>query len=403
VKLSLIIVNYNYFYFVRQAIESALAVHWPDKEVIVVDDGSTDDSRSIIEEFRDRVTIIFQPNGGQSSACNVGFNCCSGDVVIFLDSDDALFPSVANTVMKVWHNHVSKVQYSLAVVDRDLRPLGLCWPRYAALPTPETIRDTQRKTGHYLQSPTSGNAWAHRFLRRVTPLPVRRGDATGYQSGHNGDCRVPSMDGYLSRLAPYFGNVVCINDAEPQGLYRLHGSNYYVGDHLETPSALQRYSHRIIELMESTSQVNETLARLHVPHEPINCELNEYLMRLRLICERWYPDYPLKSSAANALLKYWRAISVDSDSNSITKAKWFIWSLLVTAGPSRVGWWSIRAREKKSVFAKAVRAATGQIGIKTEAFPIPAIHSGRACEHAVFNYSDQLQYWALRRSRGRLR
>ena len=54
-KLSVIIANYNYRDFVGAAIESALAVDWPDKEVIVVDDASTDDSRSIIEGFGGRV------------------------------------------------------------------------------------------------------------------------------------------------------------------------------------------------------------------------------------------------------------------------------------------------------------------------------------------------------------
>jgi glycosyltransferase involved in cell wall biosynthesis len=361
VKLSLVVLNYNYGHFVRQAIKSALAVDWPDKEVIVVDDGSTDHSRSIIDEFRDRVTIVFQPNGGQSSACNAGFDRCSGDVVIFLDSDDALFPSVANIVTEVWHDPVSKVQYSLIIVDRDLRPLGLCWPRYAAHPTPEGIREIQRKTGHYLHSPTSGNAWARRFLQQVFPLPVRAGDPTGYRSGHNGDCRVPSMDGYLSQLAPYFGDVICIRETEPQGLYRLHGRNYYVSNDFGTSSFLEEYSHRVVELMESARHVNETLDRLNVPYERINCELNEYLMRLRLICERWYRDYPLKSSVGNVLLKYWRAISVGKDTKNMTKAKWFIWSLLVTAGSWRVGWWAIRAREQRSVFTNAMRVAAGRI------------------------------------------
>jgi glycosyltransferase involved in cell wall biosynthesis len=60
-KLSIIIANYNYRDFVGAAIESALAVDWPDKEVIVVDDASTDDSRSIREGFPGRVTACFRP------------------------------------------------------------------------------------------------------------------------------------------------------------------------------------------------------------------------------------------------------------------------------------------------------------------------------------------------------
>src|ERR1700757_578107 len=72
-KLSIIIANYNYRDFVGAAIESALAVDWPHKEVIVVDDASTDDSRAIIEGFQDRVTAHFRPKSHQLGAHMFGF------------------------------------------------------------------------------------------------------------------------------------------------------------------------------------------------------------------------------------------------------------------------------------------------------------------------------------------
>jgi glycosyltransferase involved in cell wall biosynthesis len=84
-RLSVVIPNYNYERFVGAAIRSALAVDWPDLEVIVVDDGSTDDSRSVIAGFEGRVTAIFQQHSGPRMACNAGFAASSGDVVTFLD------------------------------------------------------------------------------------------------------------------------------------------------------------------------------------------------------------------------------------------------------------------------------------------------------------------------------
>ena len=67
-KLSVIIANYNYRDFVGAAIESALSVDWPDKEVIVVDDASTDDSRTVIEGFQGRVAAYFRPKSNQLGA-----------------------------------------------------------------------------------------------------------------------------------------------------------------------------------------------------------------------------------------------------------------------------------------------------------------------------------------------
>src|SRR5689334_397670 len=91
--VSVVIPNFNYARYVAQAIESALSLDWPHVEVIVVDDGSTDESREVIERYRERVTIIHQANGGQIAACNAGFARVRGDAVIFLDSDDVLHPS----------------------------------------------------------------------------------------------------------------------------------------------------------------------------------------------------------------------------------------------------------------------------------------------------------------------
>ena len=89
---SIIINNYNYGQFVGQAIESALEQTHP-AQVIAVDDGSTDDSREIIARFDSRVLPIFKPNGGQGSAMNDGFAMATGDIVLFLDSDDSRTPT----------------------------------------------------------------------------------------------------------------------------------------------------------------------------------------------------------------------------------------------------------------------------------------------------------------------
>jgi glycosyltransferase involved in cell wall biosynthesis len=89
---SILINNYSYARFLDETINSALSQNYPRKEIIVVDDGSTDNSREIISRYGDRIIPIFKENGGQASAVNAGVARCHGDILCFLDSDDFFWP-----------------------------------------------------------------------------------------------------------------------------------------------------------------------------------------------------------------------------------------------------------------------------------------------------------------------
>jgi glycosyltransferase involved in cell wall biosynthesis len=334
-KLSIIINNYNYDRFVRDAIESALAIDWPDKEIIVVDDGSTDDSRDVVESFGDCVIPVFKAEGGQSSACNVGFERSSGDVIIFLDSDDILFPSVAETLRSAWYEGASKLQWSLVIVDETLKPLGGCNPAYRRTPTPEWVKQTLMRTGHYPYS-TNG-AWPRAFLSQVFPLPVRKGPPRS--GGSQGDYRVPNMDRYMSQLAPFFGDVVCISHHDPQGAYRIHKNNS-----LARGLSLDHFAEICAEELECARRINDMLASLGISNERIDAEYHEDFMKRQLVCTRLNLDGPnRRSSLFPALWKYWRAVALD-EAPMATKLKWYIWSLIVAAGPRPVSLWAVQKR-----------------------------------------------------------
>ncbi len=81
--VSILINNYNYARFLDEAIASALNQTYGAVEVIVVDDGSTDNSRSVVASYGNRVRLIAKGNGGQASAFNSGFAASSGDVICF--------------------------------------------------------------------------------------------------------------------------------------------------------------------------------------------------------------------------------------------------------------------------------------------------------------------------------
>jgi glycosyltransferase involved in cell wall biosynthesis len=90
--VSILINNYNYGHFLTEAIDSALNQTYPNIEVIVVDDGSTDDSYDVIKSYQDKIIPIFKENGGQASAFNTGFAASRGEIICFLDSDDLFLP-----------------------------------------------------------------------------------------------------------------------------------------------------------------------------------------------------------------------------------------------------------------------------------------------------------------------
>ncbi len=90
-KISVLINNYNYARFLPACIDSVLAQDYADFEIIVVDDGSTDDSRDIIASYGTRIVPVLKENGGQASSFNAGFAASSGQILCLLDADDAFF------------------------------------------------------------------------------------------------------------------------------------------------------------------------------------------------------------------------------------------------------------------------------------------------------------------------
>src|SRR5215470_16584996 len=123
--VSVVINNYNYGRFVGEAIRSALSQSYAPVEVIVVDDGSTDNSRNVIEEYGKEITTVFKANEGQSSAFNAGFAKSSGEIVCLLDADDLFLP---NKVEKVVGAYADKATgwciHPLQSVDATARPVA---------------------------------------------------------------------------------------------------------------------------------------------------------------------------------------------------------------------------------------------------------------------------------------
>lgn len=171
-RVSILINNYNYERFLSEAISSALDQTYAPFEVIVVDDGSTDNSLSVVGSYGDRVKLIAKQNGGQASAFNAGFEASSGDVVCFLDSDDLFLPDKVAHVVEIFNENPD---------------FGWCFdtPEWFGGSAPQRyvgpdvcnsgtvdVRDMLSEGGAlYIPSATSGLSFRRQLLQQILPMP----------------------------------------------------------------------------------------------------------------------------------------------------------------------------------------------------------------------------------------
>jgi GT2 family glycosyltransferase len=104
-KFSIVITCHNQAHIVRDAVDSALGQLHPNKEVIVVDDGSSDGSAAVLERYDERIRLCrLKQNAGAASARNAGAALATGDYLAFLDGDDALQPWALAIYQRLVHN-----------------------------------------------------------------------------------------------------------------------------------------------------------------------------------------------------------------------------------------------------------------------------------------------------------
>jgi len=132
--VSVVIPAYNAAATLPRAIASVLAQSYPAREVIIVDDGGTDDLTEIRIGFADRVTWIRQPNGGAASARNCGIDAASGELIAFLDADDYWEPTKLRRQVECFVRHPE---------------IGVCGARYFEQPPGESRRLARAGIGRF--------------------------------------------------------------------------------------------------------------------------------------------------------------------------------------------------------------------------------------------------------------
>ena len=109
-KFSILIACYNQRHFVQAAVESAISQPFPSKEIIVVDDCSTDGTADILDEFGDSIQLVkFEKNQGAIAARNYAANLATGEYLVFLDGDDIFMPWILQVYERLIEVHNPKI------------------------------------------------------------------------------------------------------------------------------------------------------------------------------------------------------------------------------------------------------------------------------------------------------
>ena len=104
-KVSVIIPTYNSAQFIVETLESVFAQTYKNYEVIVVDDGSTDNTKEVLKPYMSKIRYIYKENGGPASARNVGIKNARGEYIAFLDSDDLWLPEKLEKQVRYFEEH----------------------------------------------------------------------------------------------------------------------------------------------------------------------------------------------------------------------------------------------------------------------------------------------------------
>ena len=147
--ISVIVPVYNVEAYLPQCVDSILHQDYPDLEVILIDDGSTDHSGEICDRYAtadSRIRVIHQKNGGAAAAKNAGLRIAAGEYLSFVDSDDYLEPNVYGFMLEtLLDNQADAVQFSFREVFRSRTEEQLLTPE--VLEGVYThLRDSRRQT-----------------------------------------------------------------------------------------------------------------------------------------------------------------------------------------------------------------------------------------------------------------
>lgn len=209
-RVTVLIDSYNYGHFIEEAIDSVITQDFPADqfEILVVDDGSTDDTAERVKKFGSRVQYLHKPNGGQASAFNCGFQKAKGEVIAMLDADDYWLPGKLRRLVEQFEKYPDA-----GMVYHRLQEFNMqCGQRregsFAAISG--FVARNRKDLLRYILYPTSSLAFRRSSIQPLLPIPEEL---------------TIQADSYLSGLIIFLAPIVAVDQS--LAVYRVHGANLF--------------------------------------------------------------------------------------------------------------------------------------------------------------------------------
>jgi Glycosyl transferase family 2 len=294
---SVLIDTYNHERFIEKAIVSVLEQDFPaaDREIIVVDDGSTDRTSEIVKKFELHVRLLQKKNGGQASAFNAGIPECKGEIVAFLDGDDWWAPGKLRAVVNALEQNASVglVGHGITEVYENgtIRSELLRDAPYFRIASEQGARHFRMRKSFL---GTSRMTYRAELLRRIAEVP---------------EVLTIQADEYLFTLGAVLSDVLVLREAYT--FYRLHGANAFqvstgeigalrrkqsvlealavaLGDKLKALGTPEEIARIVTESVQTEADMLRLALENGAPWETISAELRNYrIMHEGASASRW--------------------------------------------------------------------------------------------------------------------
>jgi glycosyltransferase involved in cell wall biosynthesis len=229
--ITVLISTYNYGRFIEESIESVLSQHYPaeKKEIVVVDDGSTDDTSDRVRKYGSKVRYFFKPNGGQASALNLGFARARGEIICLLDADDFFLPGKLARVAEAFQQNPVLGMFYHPFLEFDMETNERRESQFPLI-SGSPFENLEEFVWYF--GPGTSVSFRRKYVDRLLPIPE--------------SIRMLA-DGYLGSLIVFVAPIQAV--PECLAAYRFHGKNAFHADEFEMSVEIENKRLRLFQIV----------------------------------------------------------------------------------------------------------------------------------------------------------